>query len=221
MEVLIPYFQNRGFKVHPHVQLNVSWGSIISDVDLIAMKDERLIGIEIKSKKDKFNRAFHQINKIHDFFDRFYIASDNSMEFLEKHWEDKRIGMLFISGNAVTKREGEPFLRKPDLSVLEMLRKMCLSRLAKVVDCGNDGTRKELALNILPCLKGEHLKSVLKKIATCERTCENTCPIWIFENRLILPLRDIQRVLEKYRPSRAHDSPLPLIPAESKKEKDD
>jgi len=65
-------------------------------------------------------------------------------------------------------------------------------------------------------MKNEHLRVILKRIVTCERTCETICPIWEFENRLISPLRNIQRVFNKF--GQPEDIPLPLIPAEPPEE---
>jgi len=216
LEVLTLYFRSKGFKVYPHVQLNISWGNIISDVDLIAMRDEMLIGVEVKSKKDKFKRAFQQVNKIRDFFDRVYIASDKSKEFLEKNWQDNKIGLLSIENEEVTEREGEMLLTKPSHSTLEMLRKICLLRLAKIASCGNNGSKSRLAFSISGSMRSEYLRSILKRIVTCERTCETICPLWEFESRLISPLQNIHRVLKKF--GTPKDIPLPLIPAEMAEE---
>lgn len=212
LRLLTSYFESEGFKVYPHVQLNISWASIISDVDLVAMRDDMLVGVEVKSRRDKFQYAFKQLDKIRDFFDRVYIASDKPKEFLEKNCRDKKIGFLFIKNGKVTEREGELLSTKPRHSTLVMLRKICLLRLAKAVKGNSSGRKSKLAFDILVGMRSKQLKSILKSIVTCERTCETVCPIWNFESRLITPLRNIQIVLERY--STAKDIPSPLIPAE-------
>lgn len=214
--ILTSYFESRGFKVYPHVQLNIAWGSIISDVDLVAMRDDTLVGVEVKSRRDKFKHAFQQVERIRDFFDRVYIASDKPKQFLEKNWQDKTIGLLFIENGKVAEREGEKLLTKPNHSALVMLRKICLLRLAKAIKGVSSGSKSKLAFDILMETRGEHLRSILKSIVICERTCETVCPIWDFESRLITPLRNIQMVLEKY--DMPKDAPSPLILAEKLEE---
>lgn len=215
--ILTSYFESKGFKVYPHVQLNISWGSIISDVDLVAMRNDILIGVEVKSERDKFKNAFRQINKIRDFFDRVYIASDKPKEFLEENWQDKRIGLLLIKNGEVSERGGQLFQTKPRHSALVMLRKNCLLRLAKASRVNSNGNKSKLAFDILMGMRSEQLRIILKSIVTCERTCETVCPIWIFESGLITPLRNIQMVLERY--STSKDTLSPLIPAKLLKKK--
>lgn len=217
--ILTSYFESKGFRVYPHVQLNIAWGNIISDVDLVAMRDDMLIGVEVKSRRDKFKHAFQQIDNIRDFFDRVYIASDKPKRFLEKNWQDKRVGLLFIENGKVTEREGEQLVGKLDHSTLVMLRKICLSRLANAIKGNGAGNKSELASDILTVMRGEHLKLILKSIVTCERTCETVCPIWNFESTLITPLRNIQIVLERY--DTPEEIPSPLILAEMSEEEND
>lgn len=214
--ILISYFESKGFRVYPHVQLNISWGNIISDVDLVAMREDMLVGVEVKSRRDKFQHAFQQIDNIRDFFDRVYIASDNPLQFLEKNWEDRRVGLFFIKDGKVSEREGELLLAKPRHSALLTLRKICLSRLAKAIKGKGTGNKSKLADDISMEMSEEHLKLILKSIVTCERTCETICPIWDFESRLITPLRNIQMVLERY--DTPKKTPSPLILAEMPEE---
>jgi len=214
--ILTSYFESKGFKPYPHVQLNISWGNIISDVDLVAMKDGALVGVEVKSRRDKFKNAFQQVDKIRAFFDRVYIASDKPKQFLEKNWQDEKIGLLFIKNGEVTEKEGELLLTKPRHSALVMLRKICLLRLAKAIKVDSRGSKSKLAFSILVNVKGEHLRLILKSIVTCERTCETFCPIWDFESKIITPLQNIQKVFERY--DTPKDIPSPLIPAEMSEE---
>jgi len=196
--ILTSYFESMGYKVYPHVQLNIAWGNIISDVDLVAMRDDILVGVEVKSRRDNFKHAFQQIDNIRDFFDRVYIASDKPKQFLEKKCQDKRVGLLFINNGKVAERRGKLLLTKPSHSALVMLRKICLSRLAMAIKGVNSGNKSKLAFDILTGMRSEHLRLILKSIVTCEKTCETVCPIWAFDIRLITPLRNIQKVLKKY-----------------------
>lgn len=215
LRILISYFENKGFRVFSHVQLNISWGSIISDVDLVAIRNNALIGVEVKSKRDKFRPAFKQTDRIRDFFDRLYIASDKPEEFLEKNWQDWRIGLLLIKDGQVIERKGKLLSKPPSHSSLVMLRKICLQRLSEIIHGYSNRSKSELASNILHGMRDDHLRLILKSIVTCGRTCETVCPIWGFERTLIAPLRNVQRVFEEYVAPK-HNSPL--IPAETDEE---
>jgi hypothetical protein len=219
LDLLASYFENRGFKAYSHVRLNVSWGNIISDVDLVIMDENKMLGVEVKSRKDQFRNAFQQTGKLCDFFDGVYIASDKPERVIERNWQDKRIGLLLIENGKITEKECKPLLTKPRHSALVMLRKICLLRLAKAIDNNIGGNKNKLAFDILVATKSEPLRLVLKSIVTCERKCESACPIWDLEKKLIMPLRNIQDVLRKYGVSK--DIPAPLIPADTAEEKDD
>jgi len=117
---------------------------------------------------------------------------------------------LLIKDGEVSEREGELLEAKPRHSALLMLRKICLSRLAKSIKGNGTGNKSKLADDISTGMKGEHLKLILKSIVTCERTCETVCPIWDFESRLFTPLRNIQIVLERYGTPKEISSPLIL-----------
>lgn len=209
--VLTSYFESRGFEVSPHIQLNIAWGSIISDVDLVATRDDTFIAIEVKSRRDKFKHAFQQIYRICDFFDRVYIASDKSKRFLEKNWQDKTVGLLRLEGELVTERkDGELLLDDPKHSTLLMLRKICLSRLAQIINGNSRGNKSEIAQDVLRAMDGKHLKSIVRSIVVCNRTCEESCPIWNFGKTLITPLRNIQQIVENYNIPQKTSPPLIL-----------
>jgi len=218
LDLLASYFEEKGFEAYPHVQLNISWGNIISDVDLVVMSGNTFLGVEVKSKNDNLKTAFKQIDRISDFFDGVYIASDKPNHTLEKYWRDDKIGLLLIENGKITEKECELLLTKPRYSALIMLRKTCLLRLAKVVNVNSNRSKSKLAFDILMGVKGEQLRSILKSIVTCERKCQTECPIWGFDKRLITPLRNIEQLLAKY--GRPKQNPTPLIPAESEEDND-
>ena len=188
------------------------------DVDLVIIGENTVFGVEVKSRKDQFRNAFKQTGKLCDFFDGVYIASKPE-HIVERNWQDKRIGLLLIENGKITEKKCKPLLTKPRHSALVMLRKICLLRLAKAIDNNIGGNKNKLAFDILVASRSESLRLVLKSIVTCERKCETACPIWDFERKLIMPLRNVQDVLRKYGMSK--DIPAPLIPADTAEEKDD
>lgn len=217
LRILTTYFEDKGFEVFSHVQLNIAWGNIISDVDLVAMREDQLIGVEVKSRKDKFKHAFEQIDRIRDFFDILYIASDKPKRFLEKNWQDDTVGLLQLKDGIVWEIEdGKLLSDKPQHSTLLMLRKVCLSRLAQAINCNCTGNKNPLAYDILQKIEGQHLKLILKSIVICDRTCETNCPIWNIEKRLITPLRNIERIVGTYNEPQLTP---PLILAKTKEKK--
>lgn len=54
---LEPFFQNQGFQVVPHARFNISWGNIISDIDLLLIKENKVGIVEVKSSHDNLKRA--------------------------------------------------------------------------------------------------------------------------------------------------------------------
>ncbi len=206
------YFEDRGYRTYPHVQLNISWGNIISDIDLILETGDTLFGIEVKSKKDDFRNVFRQIDRMSDFFDGIYVASDKSEWGLEKKLEDQGIGMLAISNGQIKETRCQIIRTKPRHSALMLLRKICLSRLSLSVNSKKAPDKRQLASDIAAVMDGEHLRLVLKSIVTCPRKCETSCPIWDFERRILLPLRNMQSIFRKY--ETRDRRPIPLVPAD-------
>jgi hypothetical protein len=118
-----------GFKVFSHVQLNLSWGNIISDIDLIAIGEDVILGVEVKSNKDNLQKASKQIDRMMDLFDGIYIASDK-LGFLEsKKISDPRVGLLLVGKEITVKKDCYQLIDKPRNSTLLRLRKLCLQRL--------------------------------------------------------------------------------------------
>ena len=211
------YFEDRGFKVFSHVQLNLSWGNIISDIDIIAMSEKMLLGVEVKSSKDNLKNAIQQIDRMTDFFDGVYIASDKPQYLLEEKFADRRIGLLFIDKGVQIEKECEFLDGNPRHTTLMRLRKVCLQRLAKAVTGTCSGNKDDLASNILRGAENEHLRLILKSVVTCDRTCETGCPIYNFEREILIPLRRIQIILKKNQLFESKKS-VPLLLAEEEKE---
>lgn len=216
LKTLKMHFEDRGFKVHDHVQLNVSWANIISDVDIVLESENHLFGIEVKSKRDNLKRLAYQIDKMSDFFDGVYVATDNPKWMSRKELVDQRVGILIINGLQIAERACQFAIPKPRTSTLMQLRKICLSRLSGIVNGRATGDKEMLVSLILKNISSEHLHLILKSIVMCEKNCKESCPLWIAEKQWITPLKNVLTIVEKYK---TNLKTLPLLTAEFKEEK--
>jgi len=208
-----------GFKTYPHVQLNVSWGNIISDIDLIVESEGKLFGIEIKSRKDNLRSLLQQIDRMSDFFDGIYVATDKPTWKSRKELSDERIGLLIIENGQISEKPCQFLSKKPRSSAMMLLRKICLSRISITLNGKSTSDKLGLVSEILNNMSNEQLRLALKSIVTCERKCKTDCPLWVIEKHWIMPLRNVQSFLEKYHIQEG--SPVPLVPAEFKEKSED
>ena len=211
LNVLELYFERKGFKVHTHVQLNISWGNIISDVDLVVEGENQLFGIEVKSKRDNLGKLVSQINRMFDYFDGVYVATDNPKWMSRKELSDERIGILIINGFQIAEKACRYTPPNPDASAMSRLRKICLIRLSAMISGKTTGDKKELIASILNHSQCEHLRKILKSIIICNQQCKEKCPLWIVEKQWVTPIKNVQTIVEKYG---TNLRPLPLLPAD-------
>ena len=66
IQSLVTYFQLNGYEALPHSSLNIAWGSILSDIDILLVKENQLVCVEVKSHRDKLSKAPKQIDRIKD-----------------------------------------------------------------------------------------------------------------------------------------------------------
>lgn len=199
-------------KVYSHVQLNISWGNIISDIDLVVEGEDKLFGIEVKSHRDNLENLVTQIDRMYDFFNGVYVATDNPRWMSRKEFSDERIGILIINGLQVAERACQFHASKPIFGIMIQLRKICLARLSGMINGKTVGDKNSLVSSILENTSPEHLRTILKSIVMCERKCKECCPLWIVERQWIIPLKNVKTLIEKYSDARA----LPLLPADFK-----
>lgn len=213
LDALKLYFEHKGFRVHPHVQLNISWGNIISDIDLVVEGENQLFGIEVKSKRDNLGKLVSQINRMFNYFDGVYVATDNPKWMSRKELSDERIGILIINGLQIAEKACRFTPLKPNATTMSHLRKMCLIRLSSMVSGKTKGDKNTLIASILKNSRPEHLQQILKMIIICNKQCKENCPLWIVEKQWILPLEKVQNIIEKYG---TNLRTLPLLPADFK-----
>jgi hypothetical protein len=172
---LIQYFEIDRYEVIPHARLNIAWGSILSDIDLLLLKKGTLTYVEVKSHKDNFLKAIQQIERVKDYVDYAFVATDR----LVSDWDIPKIGLISACGDNVNFiRKPERFRNKPRFSSIISLQKKCLVRfLGNGHTCHTYAKKYELARYVYKVRTHECTRKCLKEIVTCGNTCEIICPI--------------------------------------------
>ena len=172
------HFCQEGYKVFPHSRFNIAWGSSLSDIDVLLIKGDTLIVIEVKSKKDRINRAEKQMRTISDYIDYGYVATDR----LPENWYNPAIGLLFVGETIETIYKAKRFTRRPTTESLSALHKKCLLRFL-----GQESNSRFLKYDVAEKIRSmgseASIRRCLKRIVTCEENCERDCPTWRFAVR--------------------------------------
>lgn len=178
IDKLIPYFENLGYKVAPHARFNIAWGNIISDLDLLLIKNDLMILIEVKSSKDDLRRAKKQIANVEDYVDYVYIATN----YYPRKFPFDKAGLLVVNGKVEILKEPQLLSHYPKLTSVDGLHKKCLARMCvmKKEKFTSKHTKVHLARKLV---KKYHpnLKLELKEVITCNQKCDSQCPIWDFK----------------------------------------
>lgn len=177
---LTQYFRIRGYEAIPHVQLNIAWGSILSEVDLLLLKDGVLTYVEVKSRRDKLSKALRQIDRMKDYVDYACVATNK----LVRKWSIPDVGLISVYDDAITlMRKPRRFKNSPSFSSIISLKKKCLARFIGNGDaCRTYVSKYDLARYVYVVRKNECTRECLKEIVTCGNTCDTTCPIAGFVN---------------------------------------
>jgi len=177
---LILHFQINGYETIPHVRFNIAWGSILSDIDLLLLKDGLLTYIEVKSLRDKFLKALQQIERVKDYVDYACVATDKiTTDKMMNDWEKPKVGLISIHDNVVTfVRKPTRFRSRPSFSSIISLKKKCLARFIGNGDaCRAYVDKYDLARYVYTVRKNECTRECLKEIVTCGGSCDGICPI--------------------------------------------
>jgi Holliday junction resolvase len=172
---LTTYFRLHGFEVVPHSSLNIAWGSIVSDIDLLLLKKHMLVYVEVKSSRDNLMKAKQQIERIMDYVDYAYVATDKKV----RNWEIPNVGLINVQKEKVTiVRKAKKFSKKPSFYSIVALKKKCIARFF-----GNDNryfmlvNKYELAQRVYAEKGRKCTREHLKEIVTCGEFCDIGCPI--------------------------------------------
>lgn len=175
---LIPYFENLGYEAVPHARFNIAWGNIISDVDLLLIKKDKLILVEVKSSKDDIRRAKKQISNVEDYVDYIYIATD----YYPRKFPFDKAGLLVVNGKIEVLKEPEQLTRLPKIVSVEGLHKKCLKRMCEMKgrNYADRHTKNYLAHELVKT-HNTKFRQELQEVLTCGQQCDTSCPIWKFE----------------------------------------
>lgn len=153
--------------------MNIAWGSVLSDVDLLLIKDNLLTYVEVKSSRDNLGKAKQQIDRIVDYVDYSYVATDKNV----KNWEMPEVGLIHIQGEKVTRiKRAKKFSKKPSFCSVATLKKKCLLRIFGAENRHLRAVNKyELAQ--LVYTKKNCTRDIIREIVTCGELCATNCPI--------------------------------------------
>ena len=93
---------------HPNIIIGneIMFGSSRNSADLLAILNNNIIAIEIKSKDDNLNRLRSQIDEYAKVFDKIIIyCSQDKIDDILKIIAEKPIGLYCISENCITKMQ--------------------------------------------------------------------------------------------------------------------
>lgn len=175
IEQLTRYFGEKGYKMVSHVQLNISYGSILSELDMLLEKNGLLTYVEVKSHKDKLNHAFEQINRVKDYVDYSYVATNRRLG----DWAYSTIGLIVVQEEKVgIVKHAKRLTNIPRYSALFSLRKKCLRQFLKNGQiCKDRLSKHELARYVFFQRRNEVSRECLKEIVTCGKQSCLACPI--------------------------------------------
>lgn len=134
---------------HPNIIIGneIMFGSSRNSADLLAILNNNIIAIEIKSKDDNLNRLRSQIDEYAKVFDKIIIyCSHDKIDDILKIIAEKPIGLYCISENCITKMQKA--MTNNSTCKEEMLASMPASYLKKVFKLNwklnSDETRMQL-----------------------------------------------------------------------------
>lgn len=173
VQTLTKYFQLNGYEVIPHSSLNIAWGCIVSDVDLLLLKDQVLTYVEVKSSRDNLARAKKQIDRMMDYIDYAYVATDKQV----KNWNMPNVGLIYVQEKTVVLvKKAKKFSNKPKLYSIVALKKKCIAMFF--------GNNNRYIMLVNKCELAQHVytkrkctRACLKEIVTCGELCDVNCPI--------------------------------------------
>jgi len=182
IQSLVTYFQLSGYEVVPHSSLNIAWGSILSDIDILLVKDYQLVCVEVKSHRDNLSKAPKQIDRIKDYVDYAYIATDKPITNLDVI----DAGLILVQQEKIKIiKKARKFTNKPRLDSVATLKKKCIASFFGDYNRYFMLTNKyELAVRVY--LEGKCTRDCLKEIVTCGEQCDIDCPIIERESKLLL-----------------------------------
>jgi hypothetical protein len=168
---LCNHFVSSGFSAFPHVRLNVAWSAALSDIDTLLIRDQTVIAIEVKSRQDNFSRAEFQLERLRDFVDYSYVAT----EIMPRNFSSKHHGLLLFDDGSIKVVKRAPTLQcKPRIESLMALPKKCLFGFLSL-SCPDRLTKHELTMGIVSTIDEDTIKRRIKEIVLCPGCANKKC----------------------------------------------
>ncbi len=179
IKTVAQYFRRRGYRVVSHTTLNLAYRNVLSDVDLLVIKDDVVAAIEVKSSRDSLRRGSFQASKLSNYVDYVFIATDQKI----RDWDNSVAGLLLVNEDEVVlAKQGPRFSTRPSFQSLFALQHKCLSRMLGAGSTANYLNKYETARRVDSLGDDDVLKECVKEIVTCSGQCASDCPIWDFTN---------------------------------------
>ena len=201
------FFQDKGFQVTSHARLNIAWGSIISDIDLLLIKEDKIGIVEVKSSHDNLKRAKKQISNILDYIDFAYIATD----FQPKKLPISLAGWIFVENKVTVMKFPQIICGEPSHHSVSSLPKKCLERYLDHKNISSKGMSKYKITNTILSASDGIFKDEVKSMATCGQECDTSCPVWEFD-KILIPRLLTQKTLVGFSDQNIETDPSQLDP---------
>jgi len=165
IEKLELFFRDKGYVVVTHARLNISWGTTLSDIDLVLLRDNKITIIEVKSDHDNFIRAIDQIKKYSNYADYVYVATEKVQTL---NVENIDIGLIIVNKQISIMKP--PLLIKsvPSIESIFALPKESLIEAFALNKKFWKMNKNDLVYHIYHNLDKKILKDNVKKIAYCD-----------------------------------------------------
>lgn len=172
-------FQHQGYTVLTHARLNVAWSRVISDIDVIAVSNEKIIMVEVKSDHDYFYKGFKQLEKLKGFADELYIATNRQIiDFKGDKWRDPSIGLIRITDDLTEiVRPAVPIHGLCTGEAISLLKKKCLVRLASLLNIPKCLPKQEMERRLRENFDNADLKEIVKSLILCDNACDVSCSL--------------------------------------------
>lgn len=165
IEKLELFFRDKGYVVVTHARLNISWGTTLSDIDLVLLRNNKITIIEVKSDHDNFIRAIDQIKKYSNYADYVYVATEKVQTL---NVENIDIGLIIVNKQISIMKP--PLLIKsvPSIESIFALPKESLIEAFALNKKFWKMNKNDLVYHIYHNLDKKILKDNVKKIAYCD-----------------------------------------------------
>ena len=163
IDTLTDYFAGLGYHIVPYARFDIPLGDVLSNVDMLLVRNDELVSVKIKSCKDKTPITAQKFYMVRDFVDSAYIATD----YTPKIWPENTDGRIIIQDGTVNiVRESDKFEWMPRSNLLMFLKIDSLMSL--LPDMKTDGLSNYELAEIVRRTYTQDLRLAVKRIVTCQ-----------------------------------------------------